>query len=574
MIKPKKSLENIKSYGVEQYARPWLMKLDANENYLGPSPKVLEKLSNLQVTDICHYPYYGILYEKLSQLNDVEIENIAITNGADESLSAVMNTYLTSSDTVLTVYPSFSMPKIYAAIIGANYKEVLYKNKWSFPQEDFINNIDDSVKILLITTPNNPTGDVVSQEFIEKLLKSYPDKLLVLDETYSTYAERTCASLIKKYDNIAIVRSLSKDYALAGLRIGYVLSAPENINNIKKILNPYTVNNLAVLAATEALSDKNYISFVKKEISKAKDCLTAGLNNFGAVVYESQANFILVDFGVRCNSVYNTLKLSNIVVKKFNDPVLKNHLRITVPSLAGAHKILEILNPKPCIVFDMDGVLVDVSDSYRLAIQKTFEKFCNKSLSATDIQNAKNLGGLNNDWHLTHFLIRRENINVPYETVVEEFQKIYWADGTGAINNEKLLINPQILENLSKNYSIALFTGRPKIEAEFTLKKFNIDKYFSKIITMDDLPENRQKPDTLGLELIQKAFMSKNLIYLGDTVDDMKCAKAYEITGIGVLPPSDKSDGLKDLLYVCGAKYVINNVNELTDILENMNENS
>lgn len=568
MIRPKKTLQNIESYGVEQYAQPWLMKLDSNENYLGASPKVFERLKNLDSKDICHYPYYGELYEKIAALNGVNIENIALTNGADESLEALLNTYLTDEDSIITVKPSFSMPKIYAGIIGAEYIEIPYEVKWIFPEESFLKNIDEKVKIILITTPNNPTGEVVSWALIEKILKMHPDKLLVLDETYSTYSECSAVSLTKKYDNLAIVRSLSKDYALAGLRIGYTVSNAVNIENIKKVLSPYTVNSLATICAVEAISDSTHMNFVKTAIAKSRDYLTKELTDSGVTVYDSHANFLLADFGDESEKAYSLLKDNAIIVKKFEGD-LKNCLRITVPSIESSQKIIKLLNSKyhqNAIVFDMDGVLVDVSNSYRTAIQKTFEKFTNLTLNLNDIQSAKNMGGLNNDWDLTQYLIKEAGFSVEYNDVVTEFQKIYWNEGKGAINNEVLLIDEETLKALSTTHTLAIFTGRPKNEAEYTLKKFNLSKYFAKIITMDDLPSNKQKPHTLGLELIQSELCASEITYLGDTVDDVKCAKNFGARGIGVLPPSDKSDGLKDLLFLYGAKYVINDVNEITAI--------
>lgn len=567
MIKPKKSLENIDVYRAERYTQPWSMKLDSNENYLGPSPRVIERLSKLDVKDISLYPAYGFLYEKIAEVNCVDIENIAVTNGADEAIESIINTYLSPEDSIITVTPTFAMPKIYTGIVGAKYIEVPYKERWKFPEESFIEAIDDNVKIILITSPNNPTGDTVSPEFVEKVLNKFPDKLLILDEVYATYSDCAHTSLIQKYDNLVLVRSLSKDYALAGLRVGYILSNNENIKNISKVLSPYTVNNIAAIAAIEALSDTKYIEFAANEIKRARVYLSSEFAVLGAKIYESQANFIFADFGESIDFIYDTLKNNNIVVKKFSGD-LEGFLRITVPSAAASQEIIRILQPKKTIVFDIDGVLIDVSNSYRIAVQKTYEKFTGKFLESSEIQAVKNQGGFNNDWDLTFYMVSQAGVDVGYEDIVEEFQNIYWNGGCGVINDEEILINLDTLETLSKNYVLAVFTGRPRQEAEYALNKFNIKHYFSKIITMDDVPKDKQKPDTCGLSLIENALKGSKIYYLGDTVDDMKCASNFNATAIGVLPPSDKSDGLKDLLYLSKANYVINDVNEIISILE------
>ncbi len=568
-IKPKKSLENIELYRAERYTQPWSMKLDSNENYLGPSPRVIERLTKLNARDISLYPAYGVLYEKIAEVNCVEIENIAVTNGADEAIESLINTYLSAEDTLITVKPTFAMPKIYTGIVGAKYLEIPYEKKWEFPQRSFYSSINESVKIILITSPNNPTGDIVPLEFVEKLLQSFPDKLLILDEVYATYSDCAHTSLVKKYDNLAIVRSLSKDYGLAGLRVGYILSNNENIKNISKVLSPYTVNNIAAIAAIEALSDTKYIDFVRTEIRKSREYLNEEFLNLGATVYESHANFILADFRENTDRIYNTLQDNNIIVKRFSDK-LETCLRITVPSYVAAQKVMEILHPQNTIVFDMDGVMVDVSNSYKTAIQKTYQKFTTNFVDSSEIQAVKNLGGFNNDWDLTYYLIKEAGVEIEYDDVVEEFQSIYWNNGCGVINDEDLLIHQETLKKLSENYSLAVFTGRPKAEAEYTLNRFNIKSFFSKIITMDDLPKDKQKPDTCGLSILKDALRPVELYYLGDTVDDMKCASDFGAIAVGVLPPNDKSDGLKDLLYLSKANYVINDVNEIIDILENV----
>ena len=186
---------------------------------------------------------------------------------------------------------------------------------------------------------------------------------------------------------------------------------------------------------------------------------------------------------------------------------------------------------------------------------------------------AKKQGGLNNDWDLTSHLIKKYGFNFAYDDIVSVFQKQYWNDGNGSINNENLLIDITLLEKLKEKYNLAVFTGRPKDEACYTLKKFDILKYFDKIVTMDDVPPDRQKPHTDGLELIKNALLTEELIYFGDTVDDIKCALDYGAYGVGVLT-DDKDNNMRQILLSAGAKKVIDSINNLQEILENSNETS
>lgn len=577
MLEPKKQIKNITPYEIASYYPSWDMKLDANENYIGPSTKVLKAIKDIPPEKISTYPCYGRLYDKLSGMYEIEKSCFVLTNGADEALSAAINTYISENDRVLSVTPSFSMPQIYTKIAGAHYIEIPYSDKWTYPAEAVISAIDDSVKAVIITTPNNPTADIVPENVIKEIVQKCRNIPVIIDETYANFSGVTNIRLVEEYDNVIIVKSFSKDYALAGLRLGYVVSNAQNIENIKKCLSPYNVNAIAVEAAIAALSDNEYLNFVVNEISQAKQYLTEELTKLGVRVYKSYTNFLLADFGIHKDLIFNMLKENRIIVKDFKSSnVLKNSLRITIPTLSAAKRLISLINTKITLVFDMDGVLVDVTNSYYEAIKYTYNYFTGKTITTEQIVQAKKQGGLNNDWDLTSYLIEQSGFKFSYEKIVEVFQSQYWNDGSGSINKEKLLIDERLLRELSQKYNLAVFTGRPRQEALYTLNKFNIRQYFEKIVTMDDLPSEKQKPDIEGLKIIKNAFITEYLIYFGDTVDDAKCASnmpsAY---GVGVLPPSDKSDDLKEILQNAGAKRVINNINEIKIVLESItDENS
>lgn len=561
MIEPKNTLKNLKTYDVPAYPEKWAMKLDSNENYIGPSPKVLNAIKNITIGEISHYPYYGGLYDALCKKYDVSKSSIVITNGADEAIFALINTYMTQQSSMLTVTPAFSMPKIYAAQIGCEYVEVPYEKRWEFPFESFVKSVKQNTKIIWLTSPNNPTGTVIAPEQIKYILEHFKDRLVVVDETYGAFSDYSCIQLVKTYKNLAVVKSMSKDYALAGLRLGFVVSDSKNILNIKKMLSPYNVNAVAAKAAIAAVSDDQHFQKMKAELNKSKKFLTEEFKKLKVKVYDSHANFILAEFGEKTDYVYNVLLKNRIIVKKYDE---LGALRITLPAFEAAKNLAGLITTRDVIVFDMDGVLVDVQNSYRLAIAETYKYFTKREISQEDIKAAKNLGGLNNDWDLTYHLLKSAGTWVPYDDIVEKFQQMYWNDGKGCINDESLIIDKTLLETLSQRYILAVFTGRPRVEAEFTLKKFDILKYFSKIVTMNDVPKERQKPDTLGLEKIRTSVFAGKMLYVGDTVDDVKCAKEFRITGFGVAHTREQAD----LLLNNGAKFVLNSVNQLGDFIK------
>lgn len=563
-MKAKKTIQNIKPYDAPLFDEVGYLKLDSNESDFGPSPKVIEALKNITSRDIQYYPYYGELIKKLADFHNVNIENIILTAGADEGINAILGTFLDCGQSVLTVRPSFIMPKIYSKLKGLNYLELPYEEKWQFPIEKFIKNIDQA-DFIHLTTPNSPTGEVIERKVLEKIIKNAGEKPVLIDETYGNYAGITNIDLLQGRENIFITRSFSKDFALAGLRLGYIISADENIKELRKFLSPYNVSTITVKAGLAALDDISYLDKVKTELKKSKELLTHGLEQLGAKIYPSKTNFLCVDFGKKADFIHKKLLDNKIKVKYFGQtPMLENCFRIAIPKLENAKKVLDALQVKPTIVFDMDGVLIDASKSYRVAVQQTFTHFTNKEVSAQEISDTKKLGGLNNDWDLTDYLLKKYGYIIEYDKIVEVFQSSYKL----LADIEEPLIKKEFFEALSKNYNLAIFTGRLTSEAYFTLNKHNFSKYFYPIITLEQVGFDRQKPDNYGLELIKEKIITDKIYYLGDTVDDMYCADKAKVIGIGVLPPQDKSDTLKELLKSKNAMVVLNQTSDLINFLE------
>lgn len=563
LMNVKKTIQNLKPYDTPLFDESGYLKLNSNESDFGPSPLVLKALQNIKPSDIQYYPYYGQLLQKLADHHNVKIDNIILTAGADEAIRYTLGAFTEYGQTVLTVSPSFVMPKIYSLINGLNYKELPYIDKWKFPIEEFLENMDKA-DFIHITTPNSPTGEVIERKNLEKIIEKAGEKAVLIDETYGNYAGVTNIDLLKGRENIFIIHSFSKDFALAGLRLGYVISSTQNINELKKYLSPYSVSTLTVKAGIAALDDIAHIEKVKTEIEKSKKLLIEGLESLGAKIYPSQTNFLCVDFGKKADFIYKKLLDNKIKVKYYKQtPTLENCFRLTVPKLENARKVLEALNVKPTIVFDMDGVLMDASKSYRVAVQQTFKHFSNKEITSQEISEAKKLGGLNNDWDLTNHLLKKYGYNIEYQKIIDVFQSCY----EKLADTEEPLITKNFFESLIKDYNLAIFTGRLTNEAYFTLDKHDFTKYFYPIITLEAVGFDRQKPDSYGLEIIKEKVITNKIYYLGDTIDDMLCANTANVSGIGVLPPQDKSDTLKELLKSKNAMVVLNQTTDLIDFL-------
>ena len=217
------------------------------------------------------------------------------------------------------------------------------------------------------------------------------------------------------------------------------------------------------------------------------------------------------------------------------------------------------------LIFDMDGVLVDVSESYRAAIAATVERFTKTAPSAELIQQYKNAGGWNNDWELSRRLILdTAERDVPYAEVVSVFQSFFWgSDHDGLVLRERWLPAAGLLARLSQRYALALFTGRPRAELEFTLARSAPEICWQDIVADGDVAAAKPAPD--GLLAIQSRHADAALTYIGDTVDDARSAKAAGVRFIGVADP--RHAGLAEILRYEGAAGVIENVNELEQTL-------
>ena len=216
----------------------------------------------------------------------------------------------------------------------------------------------------------------------------------------------------------------------------------------------------------------------------------------------------------------------------------------------------------PLLIFDIDGVLVDVSKSYRAAIKETAEYFTGTGISFEEIQDCKNRGGLNNDWDLTEAIIKCKGKSIDKKKIIKKFQNYY----NNLIKNEKWLLDKRILKSLSKGYILAILTGRPRKEAYSVLKRNKIANCFSTIIAMEDITKQKPFPD--GILKILNQYSNSEAYYFGDTIDDMKTAISGKVKPIGVLPPQDKSAQLQNLLIKNGAKIVIGNINEIMKALK------
>lgn len=218
-------------------------------------------------------------------------------------------------------------------------------------------------------------------------------------------------------------------------------------------------------------------------------------------------------------------------------------------------------------MFDIDGVLVEVMQSYREAIRETVRHFTGELVSQDEIQDFKNAGGWNNDWLLSQRLILDRGKNVEYADIVEHFNQIFLGEnGDGLIRYERWMPRPGLLEHLRKRATLAIFTGRAKYEADVTLTRYAEAIKFEPLVTDESVASPKPAPD--GLQLIQREHPNKIIWYLGDTVDDARSAKSAGVPFIGVSTRENpRHEEVAQILRDFGAFAVIQDVNELEELV-------
>jgi len=384
MIRPRKIIETLIGYGLGGEDRQNYLCLDMNENPFGCSPRVIESLRNLTSKDVAMYPDYARAIRKLAGYLNVLPEQLVLTNGADEAIKTIIETYVEKGDEIILPTPTFDMFRIYGQMAEAKVIDVLYNEDLSFPTAKVLDKINSRTKLIVIVNPNNPTGTIMQDEDIIKILEKAKNSIVLIDEAYNRFYGKSAKEMIKKYDNLAVIQTFSKTYGMPGLRIGYVISNQAVCTNLRKVLPPFSVNTLALIASAAALDDEDFIDDCVREIRKNRAYLESELRLLGIKVAESEANFILADFGDACGRVCEELKQKKILVKNRSAyPLLSGCIRIGIGTRSQCELLVmelkKILREK-ALLFDMDGVLVDVSQSYRLAIKKTAEYFAGQEV--------------------------------------------------------------------------------------------------------------------------------------------------------------------------------------------------
>jgi len=342
-IKFRQSINNLQTYNVggrSDLSSDWEC-FDWNESEFPPTNKVFEVMKSFYRYE--RYPDITakLLKSKLSDYVSLPVDFIEVYNGSDDALKDIITVFVDRETHVLSYQPSYTQVNTFITTNTENYMKVNIKNPLGEHEYDF--NYCKVANVVYLVNPNNPTGKLLAVDEIEKLLKTYPDTLFIVDEAYYEFAKQSCSHLVVSHKNLIVTRTFSKAFGLASVRLGYCIAHPDTLLHLRKIRNGKAVNALGQLCGIAALDDLDYLDSRIDEMNDAKKFFVDNLpHEYYAV--DSQTNFVLLKTP-DSKKLLNKMKDNKILIRdRSSFDNLENCVRITIGSKKQIIRVLDVIN--------------------------------------------------------------------------------------------------------------------------------------------------------------------------------------------------------------------------------------
>lgn len=341
---PGRSIEEVqRTYGLTRVS-----KLASNENPLGPSPLAVEAIAR-SLSGLNYYPNSGLdLRRVLAEKFETKIDNVISGSGSESIISNIIRTFLGDEDEVLTTEAAFIGFQLLAKSRGVAYRTVPYRD-WHYDLEALAAAINEHTKIIYLANPNNPTGTIFSKHEFDEFYRHVPERvLIILDEAYFEYAKDTPRypdSMHYRYDNVITLRTFSKVYGLAGVRIGYGFAHERLIENLLKVKLPFEPSTLAQAAAIGALRDREFMHRSLQLNAHGLNFLTTSLRELGLTVVPSEANFIMLVLpgAEQAARLTNELLTQGIIIRPLASFGLPHCVRISTGTAEDNERCVEAI---------------------------------------------------------------------------------------------------------------------------------------------------------------------------------------------------------------------------------------
>lgn len=471
--------------------------------------------------------------------------NVLATTGGDDAIDRVFRAFLAPGREMVFPTPTFEMIPACARMARAALVPVEYE--WGrLPHDEILAHVNERTGVVAVLTPDNPTGRAFSTESLLRLAAALPPEVvLMVDMAYAEFAAEDPARALLEVPNAVMIRTLSKAWGLAGLRVGFAVGAGERIGVLRGYGGPYALTGPSIAIALDRLRNgveemRTFVGYVRS----GRERLAGVIRAAGGTPEPSQTNFVLASFP-DARWIQRGMAAQGVLVRHF--PHLPEYVRITVPrNDAEFRRVKRALgclalrgdaaHPGPeALLFDMDGVLADVRRSYREAIVRTCAAF-GVEAGHELIAAAKSAGRANDDWAVTHGVLADAGVGASLAEVTARFEEVYQGTGEapGLRRHETLIPSRGLLEELARSFKLGIVTGRPRADAERFLREQGVRGYFGVLVCRGDAP---LKPDPGPVRLALERLEARTAWMLGDTPDDVGAAVGAGVVPVGVVPP-------------------------------------
>lgn len=326
-MKEKQSVKELQPYVVNPVVCS--VKLDANEGNKDLFKDLIKDIGDDFYLNLYPDDNYTELKEAIVNYIGCKIENISVGNGSSELLDLCVKTFVDTNELILSLDPTFSMYSIYAKIVNSRYIGAGEGNDFTINVDDVIKSIkENNPKLTIICNPNNPTGTIIKRDDVLRIVKS-TDNVVIVDEAYMEFSNESVVDEIENYDNLIVVKTMSKAFSMAGIRTGYLIANEELVKTIEKVRPPYNLNSISALLATKALKQKDKMLSYVENLKVEREKIYEKLIDMGVKAYKSGANFVF--FSSKVDNLAEKLIDNDVLIRKFGGK-LDNYYRVTVGS--------------------------------------------------------------------------------------------------------------------------------------------------------------------------------------------------------------------------------------------------
>ena len=326
-MKEKQSVKELQPYVVNPVVCS--VKLDANEGNKDLFKDLIKDIGDDFYLNLYPDDNYTQLKEAIVNYIGCKIENISVGNGSSELLDLCVKTFVDTNELILSLDPTFSMYSIYAKIVNSRYIGAGEGNDFIINVDDVIKSIkENDPKLTIICNPNNPTGTTIKRDDVLRIVKS-TDNVVIVDEAYMEFSNESVVDEIENYDNLIVVKTMSKAFSMAGIRTGYLIANEELVKTIEKVRPPYNLNSISALLATKALKQKDKMLSYVENLKVEREKIYEKLIDMGVKAYKSGANFVF--FSSPIDNLAEKLIDNDVLIRKFGGK-LDNYYRVTVGS--------------------------------------------------------------------------------------------------------------------------------------------------------------------------------------------------------------------------------------------------